>query len=78
MSNGGTDPGADRPIIVQGGGSVTITSPVQFTESYDPKTGTYTYYNAAVKVRKIKVRGRRPAEHEDDSDDGKFEVRLLR
>lgn len=77
MSNEETAPGAERPIIVDGGGSVTITSPVQFTESYDSKTGLYKYYNAETKVKKIRVRGRKP-DYEDDTDNGVFEVRLLR
>jgi len=39
MSNGGTEPGAERPIIVQGGNSVDIDVPEKFKENGSGKKG---------------------------------------
>ena len=72
--NGGGAP-SDPPIIITGGGSITITSPVQFDEKYDSTTKLYTYYNAEAKGKKLKAKGK-AANFDDDCDDGKFEVSL--
>jgi hypothetical protein len=63
---------SDPPIIVSGGNSVTITSKVKLTESYDGKL--YTYYTSEVTVKKIKTRGKK--EQDDESDNGKFRIEL--
>lgn len=68
------DEEADPPIII-GGGSVTITSKYFLDASYDSRTGLYTYSTGAVKVGKIKTKGKK--DEEDESDNGKFTIELF-
>ena len=63
----------DPPIIVSGG-SVKITSKVFLSVSYDERAKRYIYYTDAVKVAKIKTKGKH--EQEDETDGGLFNIEL--
>ena len=66
---------SDPPIIVSGG-SVTISSKVFLSVSYDERTRRYIYYTDAVKIKKFKAKGNKPPV-EEDTDDGKFTIDLF-
>ena len=73
-ADGGPAP-ADPPIIISGGGSVTIHSKVKLHETMEKGKYPYKYYTSEVTVKRIKTKGKK--QEEDESNKGVFEVRLL-
>jgi hypothetical protein len=78
----GTNPkptaGADPPIIVDGGGSVTIYSQYLFDLTSTPgATYPYVYYSKDASIGKMKMKGK-GTEKDDDSDGGKFRIELYK
>jgi hypothetical protein len=70
--------GVEPPIIIQGGGSVTVLSQYQFTETHRPGDPyPYVYYSADASIARMKMRGK-GGEKGDDSDHGKFKIELYK
>jgi hypothetical protein len=70
--------GADPPIIVDGGGSVTIRSQYLFDLTSTPgATYPYVYYSRDASIGKMKMKGK-GTEKNDDSDGGKFKIELYK
>jgi len=68
---------ADPPIIITGGGSITIESKYELKAR--PSTGKYPfeYYCAEVKPKKIKARGKAANFNDDCDDNGFFELKVF-
>ena len=66
---------SDPPIIISGG-SVTIESAVFLSTSYDPAKKRFIYETKAVKIGKMKTKGKK--DQDDDSDNGEFTIKLFK
>lgn len=70
--------GVDPPIIVSGGGSVTIYSQYLFDMTNKPgDTYPYVYYSKDAFIGKMKMEGK-GGDKDDDSDNGKFKIELYK
>lgn len=68
--------GVEPPIIISGGGSVTILSQYAFTVTHNPGDAyPYVYHSAEASIARMKMRGK-GGEKDDDSDHGKFKIEL--
>jgi hypothetical protein len=70
--------GVDPPIIVDGGGSVTIYSQYPFDLTIKPGDKyPYVLYSREAMVGKMKMHGK-GGDKDDDSDNGKFKIELYK
>lgn len=69
------DGDADPPIIISGG-SVKIASKYFLDVSYDNGTQRFIYETKAIKIVKMKMKGKK-GNQDDDSDNGKFTIELF-
>lgn len=69
---------SDPPIVIQGGGSVTIRSQYLFDLTYTAGDKyPYTYYSKDASIATMKMHGR-GGEKSDNSDRGRFSIDLYK
>ncbi|HEX8162279.1 MAG TPA: hypothetical protein VF538_10430 [Pyrinomonadaceae bacterium] len=73
-----TPMGVDPPIIIQGGGSVTIYSQYPFELTNKPgDKHPYVYYSEDASIASMEMQGK-GGNKKDDSDHGKFRIELYK
>lgn len=67
----------DPPIVVQGGGSVTIFSPYPFEQMPPDGEYPYVYYSSEASITLMTMEGKK-GKQKDESNNGLFNVKLYK